>query len=70
MRTTITTRGSDSAGGGCTAGATTPSARRPARSTCIPVRELRPVIAVDGNTVRGATDDDGRQPHLVAALDP
>jgi predicted transposase YbfD/YdcC len=27
------------------------------------------VIAVDGKTVRGATDDDGRQPHLVAALD-
>jgi predicted transposase YbfD/YdcC len=34
-----------------------------------PVRELRPVIAVDGKTVRGARDDDGRQPHLVAALD-
>jgi predicted transposase YbfD/YdcC len=36
-------------------------------------RERRPVIAVDGKTVRGARtrtgDDDGRQPHLVAALD-
>jgi hypothetical protein len=27
------------------------------------------MIAVDGKTVRGATDDDGRQPHLVAAVD-
>jgi predicted transposase YbfD/YdcC len=35
----------------------------------VPARERRPVIAVDGKTVRGATDDDGRQPHLVAALD-
>jgi predicted transposase YbfD/YdcC len=35
----------------------------------VPVRERRPVIAVDGKTVRGATDVDGRQPHLVAALD-
>jgi predicted transposase YbfD/YdcC len=34
-----------------------------------PVRELRPVIAVDGKTVRGAADAEGRQPHLVAALD-
>jgi hypothetical protein len=34
-----------------------------------PGRELRLVIAVDGKTVRGATDDDGRQPHLVAAVD-
>src|SRR3954452_14668218 len=34
-----------------------------------PARELRSVIAVDGKTVRGATDDAGRQPHLVAALD-
>jgi predicted transposase YbfD/YdcC len=34
-----------------------------------PVRELRRVIAVDGKTVRGAADAEGRQPHLVAALD-
>jgi hypothetical protein len=38
-----------------------------------PVRELRPVIAVDGKTVRGARtrmgDHEGHQPHLVAALD-
>jgi predicted transposase YbfD/YdcC len=35
----------------------------------IPAQELRPVIAVDGKSVRGASDGDGRQPHLVAALD-
>jgi predicted transposase YbfD/YdcC len=39
----------------------------------MPTRERRSVIAVDGKTVRGARtrtgDDDGRQPHLVAALD-
>ena len=41
----------------------------------MPARERRPVIAVDGKTVRGARtrtgngDDEGRQPHLVAALD-
>jgi predicted transposase YbfD/YdcC len=35
----------------------------------VPARERRPVIAVDGKTVRGATNADGRQPHLVAALD-
>src|SRR3954467_841488 len=34
-----------------------------------PAQELRPVIAVDGKSVRGAGDGDGRQPHLVAALD-
>jgi hypothetical protein len=34
-----------------------------------PARELRPVIAVDGKTVPGAKSDDGRPPHLVAALD-
>jgi len=42
-------------------------------SSDVPVRERRSVIAVDGKTVRGARtrtgDDDGRQPHLVAALD-
>ena len=27
------------------------------------------MIAVDGKSVRGASDGDGRQPHLVAALD-
>lgn len=39
----------------------------------VPVRERRPVIAVDGKTVRGARtrtgDDEGLPPHLVAALD-
>ena len=39
----------------------------------VSTRERRPVIAVDGKTVRGARtrtdDDDGSQPHLVAALD-
>jgi predicted transposase YbfD/YdcC len=43
--------------------------RQSAASPGTPARELRPVIAVDGKTVRGARNDDGRPPHLVAALD-
>src|SRR4051812_19823088 len=52
-----------------------PGAARPCRYRCVQAtqHQRRPVIAVDGKTVRGARtrtgDDDGRQPHLVAALD-